>query len=160
MPRVADPLFGYGFLVFIRNRQPPVFAEGAGREFDAWGGLTALVFALIDHTDDLFNDVLAAAFPDNPFERTVFFDIVLEDRAMDTAAENLILMLQFSGRRTAKMLPIALLSRVFSFAISYTLVFGRSLMTAKPPDMSPYSVQYPTAISLLLPVVRQPSELV
>ena len=35
----------------------------------------------------------------------------------------------------------------------YTNVLGTSLMTARPPAMSPYSVQYPTASSLLLPVV-------
>ena len=35
----------------------------------------------------------------------------------------------------------------------YTSVLGTSLMTAKPPAMSPYSVAYPMAISLLLPVV-------
>ena len=35
----------------------------------------------------------------------------------------------------------------------YTMVFGTSLITASPPHISPYSVQYPTASSLLLPVV-------
>src|ERR1035438_7839188 len=35
----------------------------------------------------------------------------------------------------------------------YTIIFGRSAITANPPFMSPYSVQYPTDISLLLPVV-------
>ena len=32
------------------------------------------------------------------------------------------------------------------------MVLGTSEMTANPPTMSPYKVQYPTAISLLLPV--------
>ena len=36
----------------------------------------------------------------------------------------------------------------------YTVVFITSLSTAKPPAMSPYSVQYPVLISLLLPVLR------
>src|SRR5438270_3731101 len=37
---------------------------------------------------------------------------------------------------------------------SYTSVFGTSFSTAKPPAMSPYSVEYPVAISLLFPVVN------
>ena len=39
-------------------------------------------------------------------------------------------------------------------ASSYTSVLGQSLMTANPPAVSPYRVEYPTAISDLLPVVR------
>ena len=35
----------------------------------------------------------------------------------------------------------------------YTIIFGRSAITASPPFISPYSVQYPTAISDLFPVV-------
>src|SRR5438034_8469492 len=37
---------------------------------------------------------------------------------------------------------------------SYTSVFGTSLIGANPPARSPYRVEYPTAISLLLPVAR------
>src|ERR1041384_8706670 len=38
--------------------------------------------------------------------------------------------------------------------ISYTRDLGTSFSTAKPPAESPYSVEYPVAISLLLPVVN------
>ena len=46
------------------------------------------------------------------------------------------------------------LSRLIQVASSYTINFGTSEITASPPAMSPYSVQYPTASSDLLPVLK------
>src|SRR5579859_2037616 len=46
------------------------------------------------------------------------------------------------------------LLRLIHRASSYTINFGTSEITARPPAMSPYSVQYPTASSDLFPVLN------
>src|SRR5712691_4962515 len=65
--------------IVIGNRQTAVATEGAGGDFDAWRGLAAFVFAVINQAHDAFHRFAFVAHGHYFVERAILFGIGAQD---------------------------------------------------------------------------------
>src|SRR5215208_3796565 len=85
-------VLGRELLVALGDRHSSSEAEGAAGDFQAGGGLAALVFAAIDELDDAGDSGPVETFLDNLTGAFFFLDVAVEDRVEKVVGRERILI--------------------------------------------------------------------